>query len=61
MPPISQNIVWEQVGLEVESGKQVYFLKLVDQFYSSVDIPDGVSVSLDALWFKSEGMKTWEM
>ena len=58
MPPISQNIVWEQVGLEVESGKQVYFLKLVDQFYSSIDIPDGVSVSLDALWFKSEGMKT---
>ena len=54
----SQNIVWEQVGLNVETGKEAYVLELIDDFYTSIDIPNGVSISLDAVWFKPEGIET---
>ncbi len=48
-----QNITFEQVGLKVEAGSAGYVLDLVDGFYSSIDLPDGVSVILDYVAFKS--------
>ncbi len=48
-----QNITFEQVGLKVEAGSAGYVLDLVDEFYSSIDLPDGVSVILDYVAFKS--------
>ena len=48
-----QNITFEQVGLKVEDGSAGYVLDLVDEFYSSIDLPDGVSVILDYVAFKS--------
>tara|TARA_B100000886_G_scaffold88985_1_gene58607 strand:+ start:71 stop:763 length:693 start_codon:yes stop_codon:yes gene_type:complete len=48
-----QNITFEQVGLKVEAGSAGYVLGLVDDFYSSIDLPDGVSVILDYVAFKS--------
>tara|TARA_Y100001935_G_scaffold30936_1_gene24283 strand:+ start:141 stop:833 length:693 start_codon:yes stop_codon:yes gene_type:complete len=48
-----QNITFEQVGLKVEAGSEGYVLDLVDGFYSSINLPDGVSVILDYVAFKS--------
>ena len=48
-----QNITFEQVGLKVEAGSAGYVLDLVNEFYSSIDLPDGVSVILDYVAFKS--------
>ena len=48
-----QNITFEQVGLKVNAGSAGYVLELVDEFYSSIDLPDGVSVVLDYVAFKS--------
>ena len=53
----AQNILWEQVGLKVEEGKATYVLELIDDYYNSFKLPEGVSISLDAIWFKPEGFE----
>ena len=54
----AQNIFWEQVGLSVEPGKAGYVLELVDSFYSEIEMPEGVGISLDATWYHHEGHET---
>jgi hypothetical protein len=48
-----QNISFEQVGIKVKAGSAGYVLDLVDGFYSSIELPEGVSVRLDYVAFKS--------
>jgi len=51
----AQNIFWEQVGLKVNQGSSNFVLELVEGFYTSIDKPEGVAISLDAVMFKPEG------
>tara|TARA_B100001564_G_scaffold28302_1_gene20939 strand:+ start:124 stop:813 length:690 start_codon:yes stop_codon:yes gene_type:complete len=51
----AQNIVWEQVGLKVNQGSSNFVLELIEGFYTSIDKPEGVAISLDAVMFKPEG------
>ena len=51
----AQNIVWEQVGLKVNQGSSNFVLELVEGFYTSIEKPKGVAISLDAVMFKPEG------
>ena len=48
-----QNITFEQVGIKVNAGSAGYVLDLVDGFYSSIELPEGVSVRLDYVAFRS--------
>ncbi len=54
----AQNIVWEQVGLKVNQGTSAFVLELVEAFYTSIEKPEGVAISLDAVWYKPEGYET---
>ena len=49
------NVAWEEVALNVESGNAGYVLNLMDDFYSSIEMPEGTSVSLEALYHSSAG------
>ena len=49
------NVAWEEVALNVESGNAGYVLNLMDDFYSSIEMPEGTSVSLEALYHSAEG------
>ena len=51
----AQNIFWEQVGLKVNQGSSNFVLELVEEFYTSIQKPEGVAISLDAVMFKPEG------
>jgi len=51
----AQNIFWEQVGLKVNQGSSNFVLELVEEFYTSIEKPEGVAISLDAVMFKPEG------
>ena len=51
----AQNIFWEQVGLKVNQGSSNFVLELVEGFYTSIQKPEGVAISLDAVMFKPEG------
>ena len=44
------NVAWEEVALSVDSGNASYVLNLMDNFYSSIDMPEGTSVSLEAIY-----------
>ena len=37
------NVAWEEVALNVESGNAGYVLNLMDDFYSSIEMPEGTS------------------
>ena len=54
----SQNILWEQVGLKVNQGTENFVLELVDSFYTSIEKPENVAISLDAVWYRPEGFET---
>ena len=54
----AQNIVWEQVGLKVNQGTSGFVLELVEAFYTNIEKPEGVAISLDAVWYKPEGYET---
>ena len=49
------NVAWEEVALNVESSNSGYVLNLMDDFYSSIEMPEGTSVSLEALYHSAEG------
>ena len=51
----AQNIFWEQVGLKVNQGSSNFVLELIEGFYTSIEKPEGVAISLDAVMFKPEG------
>ena len=40
------QVHWEEVAIAVESGSAGIVYQLVDDFYSSIEIPDGASVTL---------------
>ena len=46
-------IYWTEVALEVTPGKASLVYKLVDDFYSSIDFPEGSSLTLNAIQNKS--------
>jgi hypothetical protein len=51
----SQNqVYWEDVHIVVEPGDAPIVLGLMDDFYSSIEIPEGTSVSLLGIFNKSE-------
>ena len=52
-----QQIYWTEVALEVTPGKASLVYKLVDDFYSSIDFPEGSSLTLNAIQNKSEWTK----
>ena len=51
----SQELYWYDVLLEVESDDVVEFEKTVDKFYSSVDFPEGVSMTFSTIPLKGMG------
>ena len=54
---VAQNIAFEQVAIKVEPGKGQYVLDLLDSFYGNIDKPEGVSISLNRVYFKSEDVE----
>ena len=51
----AQNqVYWEDVHIVVEPGDAPIVLGLMDNFYSSIEIPEGTSVSLLGIFNKSE-------
>ena len=40
------NIAWNRVDLYVPANQAGAYLEAMDEFYSSIDMPEGVSVSL---------------
>ena len=53
-----EQIYWTEVSLEVTSGKAPLVYKLVDDFYSSIDFPEGSALTLNAIQNKSLSLKT---
>ena len=51
---LAQNIVFEQVALKVKPGSAGQVLDLVDGFYSEIDKPEGVYITLYAINFKAD-------
>ena len=49
-----EQIYWTEVSLEVTPGKAPLVYKLVDDFYSSIDFPEGSALTLNAIQNKSE-------
>lgn len=50
----AQNqVYWEDVHIVVEPGDAPIVLGLMDDFYSSIEIPEGTSVSLLGIFNKS--------
>ena len=48
------QVYWEDVHIVVEPGDAPIVLGLMDDFYSSIEIPEGTSVSLLGIFNKSE-------
>lgn len=55
---MAQNILWEQTGLHVEGGDGSFVVRAIDEFYSSIEMPEGVAVALDWVRFRAEGTET---
>ena len=51
---LAQNIAFEQVGIEVKPGNGAYVLGLLDDFYGNIEKPEGVNISLNRVYFKTE-------
>ena len=48
------QVYWEDVHIVVEPGDAPIVLGLMDDFYSSIEMPEGTSVSLLGIFNKSE-------
>ena len=48
------QVYWEDVHIVVEPGNAPIVLGLMDDFYSSIEMPEGTSVSLSGIFNKSE-------
>ena len=53
----SQNITWQNVTLNVPNENAQAVFNLIDGFYSNVEIPEGVRVSLWNIQFKGPSEK----
>ena len=47
------NIAWNRVDLYVPANQAGAYLEAMDEFYSSIDMPEGVSVSLVRYFYLS--------
>lgn len=54
----AQNILWEQTGLYVENGNGSFVFDAIDKFYGSIEMPEGVTVSLQWVRYRPEGTET---
>jgi len=53
----SQNISWNRVDLYVPGDEAGAYLEAMDEFYSNIEMPEGVSVSLVYYFYKPEEQK----
>ena len=53
----SQNITWQNVTLNVPNENSQAVFNLIDGFYSNIEIPEGVRVSLWNIQFKGASEK----
>jgi hypothetical protein len=51
------QLVWNQVGIEVNDGYGSDLVDLLDSFYGSIDLPEGVSISLTQVYHSDEEHK----
>jgi hypothetical protein len=56
---VAQNITFEQVGLKVENGKAGFVFDLLNDFYGSIEKPEGVNISLSRVYFKPEEVEAY--
>ena len=53
----SQNITWQNVNLNVPFENTQAVFNLIDGFYSNIEIPEGIRVSLWSIEYKGSGEK----
>ena len=53
----AQNITWQNVNLNVPFENTQAVFNLIDGFYSNIDIPEGIRVSLWSIEFKGSSEK----
>lgn len=51
------NIAWNRVDLYVPANQAGAYLEAMDEFYSAIEMPDGVAVSLVRYFYKAEDVK----
>ena len=54
----SQNITWQNVNLNVPFENTQAVFNLIDGFYSNIEIPEGIRVSLWNIEYKGSGGKS---
>ena len=52
-----ENIAWNRVDLYVPANQAGAYLEAMDEFYSNIEMPDGVSVSLVSYFYKPKDVK----
>ena len=52
-----ENIAWNRVDLYVPADQAGAYLEAMDEFYSNIEMPDGVSVSLVRYFYKAADVK----
>ena len=53
----AQDLYWYDVILDVKNNESKAFEKAVDEFYSSVDFPDGVTLTFSNIQIKGQNFK----
>ena len=51
------NIAWNRVDIYVPANQAGAYLEAMDEFYSSIDMPEGVSVSLVRYFYSPQDLK----
>ena len=52
-----ENIAWNRVDLYVPANQAEAYLEAMEEFYSNIEMPDGVSVSLVRYFYKPKDVK----
>ena len=52
-----ENIAWNRVDLYVPANQAGAYLEAMDEFYSNIEMPEGVSVSLVSYFYKPKDVK----
>tara|TARA_B100000214_G_scaffold77534_1_gene52307 strand:+ start:898 stop:1593 length:696 start_codon:yes stop_codon:yes gene_type:complete len=51
------NIAWNRVDIYVPANQAAAYLEAMDEFYSNIDMPEGVSVSLVRYFYRPQDLK----
>ena len=51
------NIAWNRVDIYVPANQASAYLEAMDEFYSNIDMPEGVSVSLVRYFYRPQDLK----